>query len=180
MYSLISLVGGHDPTLAYSVLMRRYLRSHSGQVYFFTLVTHERRPILTSDMGRSALREAIWHVRQDHPFRITAIVLLPDHLHAVLELPDGDSDYSTRWRLIKSQFTRRWRETGGMEGDTSQSRQQKGERGVWQRRFYEHTCRDENDLKRCEINHERNIEARAKKRASVRPNTLQLGSLYTR
>ena len=135
--------------MSYRVIMRRYLRSRSGQVYFFTLVTHERRPFLTTDAGRSALREAIRHVRQTHPFRITAIVLLPDHLHAVLELPDGDSDYSTRWRLIKSQFTRRWRETGGMEGDTSQSRQQKGERGVWQRRFYEHTCRDENDLKRC-------------------------------
>lgn len=149
MSSLISLVGGHDPTMAYSALMRRYLRSHSGQVYFFTLVTHERRPILTTDTGRPALREAIRHVKQTHPFRITAIVLLSDHLHAVLELPDGDSDYSTRWRLIKSQFTRRWREAGGTEGTKSQSRLGKGERGVWQRRFYEHTCRDDDDLKRC-------------------------------
>jgi putative transposase len=135
--------------MSYRLLMRRYLRSRSGQVYFFTLVTHDRRPFLTTDTGRSALRGAIRHVRQTHPFRITAIVLLPDHLHAVLELPDGDSDYSTRWRLIKSQFTRRWREAGGMEGIRSQSRREKGERGVWQRRFYEHTCRDEGDLKRC-------------------------------
>jgi putative transposase len=96
--------------------MRRYLRSRSGQVYFFTLVTHERRPILTTDRGRPALREAMQHIQQTHPFRITAIVLLPDHLHVVLELPYGDHDYSTRWRLIKSGFTRRWREAGGTEG----------------------------------------------------------------
>lgn len=76
----------------YRVVMRRYLRSRSGRVYFFTLVTHERRSFLTTDAGRSVLREAIRHVQQAHPFRITAIVLLPDHLHAVLELPDGDSD----------------------------------------------------------------------------------------
>lgn len=129
--------------------MRRYLRSRSGRVYFFTLVTHERRPFLTTDTGRLALRVAIRHVLQTHPFQITAIVLLPDHLHAVLELPDGDTDYSTRWRLIKSHFTRLWCEAGGMDGVKSKSRQQKGERGVWQRRFYEHTCRDEGDLKRC-------------------------------
>lgn len=131
------------------MLMRQYLRSRSGRVYFFTLVTHERRPFLTTDLGRSALREAILHVQQAHPFRITAIVLLPDHLHAVLEFPERDTDYSTRWRLIKSQFTRRWREAGGTEGVESRSRQKKGERGVWQRRFYEHTCRDVGDLKRC-------------------------------
>ena len=140
---------GRDPAISYPAVMRRYLRSHSGQVYFFTLVTHERRQILTTERGRKSLREAIQCVRRDHPFEITAIVLLPDHLHAVLELPRGDRNYSTRWRLIKSQFTQRWRESGGTEGDLSKSRQQKGERGIWQRRFYEHTCRDEDDLKRC-------------------------------
>lgn len=129
--------------------MRHYVRSHSGQVYFFTLVTHERRPILTTERGRLALRTAIQSVRLAHPFEITAIVLLPDHLHAVLELPPGSTDYSTRWRLIKSHFTRVWRESGGAEGGVSQGRQLKGERGIWQRRFYEHTYRDENGLRRC-------------------------------
>ncbi len=129
--------------------MRNYRRNQDGSVFFFTLVTHERRPIMTTDLGRRALREAIHIVREDHPFTITAIVLLPDHLHAVLELPHGDSDYSKRWRLIKSKFTRVWRENGGEEGDVSKSRARKGERGLWQRRFYEHTCRDEIDLKRC-------------------------------
>ena len=129
--------------------MRHYRRNRVGSVFFFTLVTHERRPILTSDLGRLALRTAVQTVREEHPFCITAIVLLPDHLHAVLELPHGDSDYSKRWRLIKSKFTRIWCEHGGLEGDITQSRQRKGERGLWQRRFYEHTCRDDDDLKRC-------------------------------
>ncbi len=63
--------------------MSRYKRSHEGQLYFFTVVTHHRRPILTTDIGREALRTAIQAVRADQPFSITAIVLLPDHLHTV-------------------------------------------------------------------------------------------------
>jgi putative transposase len=129
--------------------MRTYRRNREGRVYFFTLVTHERRPILTTDLGRSALRAAIEEVRSSHPFQITAIVLLPEHLHMVLELPLDDTDYSTRLRLIKSKFTRLWREGGGSEGVITRSRHRSQERGVWQRRFYEHTIRDERDLKRC-------------------------------
>jgi len=129
--------------------MRRYLRSQFGSVFFFTLVTHERRPILSSDLGRSSLRTAIQSVRDEHPFRILAIVLLPDHLHTVWEMTDAACDYSTRWRLIKSRFTRLWTESGGEEGLIGSSRLRKAERGVWQRRFYEHTCRDEDDLSRC-------------------------------
>jgi putative transposase len=129
--------------------MRHYLRSQSGQVFFFTVVTYERREILTTDLGRTALRTAIQAVRADHPFQITAIVVLPDHLHTVWELPAGDSDYSSRWRLLKSSFTRAWTKQGGEEGFTGRSRERKGERAVWQRRFYEHTCRDAADLKRC-------------------------------
>ena len=129
--------------------MRRYLRSQAGQVFFFTVVTHERRLILTTDRGRAALRCAIQAVRAEHPLRIVAMVLLPDHLHAVCELPADDLDYSTRWRLIKSRFTSLWTESGGGEGLVGQSRRRKAERGIWQRRFYEHTCRDENDRKRC-------------------------------
>ena len=129
--------------------MRHYLRSRSGSVYFFTLVTHERRPILTTDTGRRCLHHAIDWCRRKHTFRILAIVLLPDHLHTVLELPAGDSDYSTRWRLIKSRFTMLWRQEGKPEGKVNASRRKSGERGVWQRRFYEHTCRDEEDAMRC-------------------------------
>jgi len=129
--------------------MRRYIRSRIGQVFFFTVVTHERRKILTTDRGKSALRTAIRTVRAEHPFRITAMVLLPDHLHAVWVLPPGDSDYSSRWRLLKACFTRLWTGSGGDEGLVAPSRRRSGERGIWQRRFYEHACRDHDDLKRC-------------------------------
>jgi putative transposase len=129
--------------------MRTYIRSRIGRVYFFTVVTHDRRPILTADSARKALRAAIQAVRAEHPFRIAAIVLLPDHLHSVWELPAEDTDYSMRWRLIKSYFTRLWTEAEGDDVLISRSRRRKGEREVWQRRFYEHACRDDADLKRC-------------------------------
>ena len=112
-------------------------------------MTHERRAILTTDRGRAALRCAIQAVQANHPFRVVDIVLRPDYLHAVWELPAEDSDYSVPWRLIKSGFTRLWIESAGGEGLVGPSRIRRAERGVWQRRFYEHTCRDEADLKRC-------------------------------
>ncbi|MCA8991306.1 MAG: transposase [Planctomycetaceae bacterium] len=129
--------------------MRTYRRSREGSIYFFTLVTHQRRPILTTDVGRRCLRESIHEVQRDHPFEMVATVLLPDHLHAVWQLPNGDTNYSARWRLIKSYFTRRWRASSGKEATISASRRRKGERGVWQRRFYEHTCRSDEDVQRC-------------------------------
>lgn len=129
--------------------MRRYLRNRDGRTFFFTLVTHERHPILTTPLGRQSLRSAIRQVRQNHHFEIVGIVILPDHLHTVWELPPGDSDYSMRWRLIKSSFTRNWLAHGANEGLRTQSRRTKGEHAIWQRRFYEHTCRGEDDLIRC-------------------------------
>jgi putative transposase len=129
--------------------MSNYRRSHEGSIYFFTVVTHRRRPILTTPLGRGILREAIRSVRAERPFSILAIVLLPDHLHTIWQLPSQDVDYSTRWRRIKSLFTRNWIAGGGTSVDISSSRTSRQEKGVWQRRFYEHTCRDSEDLKRC-------------------------------
>ena len=129
--------------------MSRYHRNREGSTYFFTVVTHCRRPILTTDLGRSALRRAIREVRRDRPFEVMAVVLLPDHLHTIWTLPRGDADYSTRWRRIKSLFTKEWHAGGGTSIGLTRNRSIRGERGVWQRRFYEHTCRDETDLKRC-------------------------------
>lgn len=129
--------------------MSNYRRCREGSTFFFTVVTHKRRPILTTDVARSALRKSIRAVQQDRPFSILAIVLLPDHLHAIWELPHGDSDYSTRWRRIKSLFTSTWIAAGGTSIGVTRSRSQRHERGVWQRRFFEHTCRDDDDLKRC-------------------------------
>jgi putative transposase len=121
----------------------------SGGTYFFTVVTLGRRPILTDDVARRALREAFRIVRVRRPFSVDAIVLLPDHLHTIWSLPSGDHDYSTRWQLIKRRFTKSYLAASGTEAANSASRIAKGERSLWQRRYFEHTCRDEADVKRC-------------------------------
>ena len=83
--------------------MARYRRAVvPGGSYFFTVVTERRQPVLTEPSMRSALREAITLVRKDYLFAINGWVLLPDHLHTIWTLPEGDADYSTRWRLIKA------------------------------------------------------------------------------
>jgi len=120
-----------------------------GGTYFFTLVVHERRPILTTSMARPSLRQAFRTVRKNRPFALVALALMPDHLHTVWTLPRGDSDYPTRWAQIKESFTRSFLASGGAEGSKSVSRMKRRERAVWQRRFWEHTVRDEDDLQRC-------------------------------
>jgi putative transposase len=120
-----------------------------GGTYFFTLVSHERRPIFVNDMARTILREAMKSINEKWEFETVAIVLLPEHLHAIWTLPRGDDRYSIRWKRIKEEFTRRFLDHGGVEGKRSNSRRAKGERGVWQRRFWEHTIDDEEDLERC-------------------------------
>jgi putative transposase len=90
------------------------------------------------------LREVVRDVRRAHPFEIVAWVVLPEHLHAVWALPEGDSEYPMRWRLIKANFSRRV--PGGERRRAS--RRKKGERGIWQRRFREHLIRDDRDLQR--------------------------------
>ncbi len=112
-----------------------------GGTYFFTVNLHDRRQdLLTRHVD--ALRDAVRTVHRRHPFDIIAWVVLPDHLHAIWALPPQDADYSTRWMLIKSGFSRR---ISSSEPRTS-SRKAKGERGIWQRRFWEHLIRDERDL----------------------------------
>ncbi len=131
-------------------LMSEYRRNYVADgTFFFTAVMHRLRPILTSDVARGALRQAFSEVRGRHPFAVTAIVLLPDHLHTVWTLPESFVDYSLLWRQVKSRFTQLYLEHGGVESGVSTSRSIKGERGVWCRRFFEHTIRDERDLKRC-------------------------------
>jgi putative transposase len=117
-----------------------------GGTFFFTLVTYGRARFLCDDMSRTILREAIERTRVSHPFSIEAIVLLPDHLHAIWTLPAGDADFSMRWSLIKNAFTRGWLGQGAAEGCVSRSRQRNRRRGVWQRRFWEHRVRDQDDL----------------------------------
>jgi len=86
----------------------RYRRAQTkGGTYFFTVVTLKRKNILTHPQNVPLLRQAFQKVRRRRPFKIDAIVLLPDHLHCMWTLPDNDRDFSTRWRLIKSHFTRK-------------------------------------------------------------------------
>ena len=125
---------------------RRYLLP--GAVVFFTVVTDHRRRFLVDQLARRCLREAFRSVRSRHPFHVSSIVLLPDHLHAIWNLPEGDANYAMRWRRIKEEFTERYLAAGGHEGERSASRVRREERAVWQRRFWEHTIRDEHDFER--------------------------------
>ena len=114
-----------------------------GGTFFFTVNLRDRRSsLLTAHIGE--LRAAVREIRMRHPFAITAMVVLPDHLHAVWTLPEGDKDFSLRWRQIKSKFSRDMPATEPI----SISRLAKGERGIWQRRYWEHTIRDEHDFAR--------------------------------
>jgi putative transposase len=130
--------------------MPDYRRNYvPGGTFFFTCVTYQRRPILTSDLGRQCLREALEEVRTRHPFEMVASVVIPDHWHTVWTLPRGDDRYPMRWRRIKEEFTKRWLSAGGGEQVQSASRRKHRLRGVWQKRYWEHTVRDEVDLEQC-------------------------------
>ncbi|UBF30059.1 transposase (plasmid) [Kovacikia minuta CCNUW1] len=126
----------------------------AGGTYFFTLVTHQRRPWLCCDIARSTLRAAITHVRLTYPFVIEAMVLLPNHLHCIWTLPTGDSDYATRWRLIKAYVTKQAATKLKLDAQLSQSRQQRREGNLWQRRFWEYWIRDQQDfIRHCDYIH---------------------------
>ena len=120
-----------------------------GGTFYFTVVAYGRRPILTTDAGRRFLRQSISEVKSAHPFTLFATVLLPDHWHLVMELPPEDDRYSLRLQQIKSGFTSRWLDAGLPEAKVTASQKERGERGVWQPRFWEHVVRDEGDLERC-------------------------------
>lgn len=125
--------------------MSDYRRSKiAGGTYFFTVVTHERRSILTTETVRIALREAIQQARTTLPFQIDAWVLLPDHLHCIWTLPQGDANFSARWAIIK----RRVSGDCAAMANVPQSgfKHRRNERAFWQRRFWEHQVQDDDDL----------------------------------
>lgn len=117
-----------------------------GASYFFTLVTHERWPIFGDVAAVDLYRGAVRKVRAAHPFILDAEVILPDHIHLLCTLPDGDADYPMRVRLIKAAFTRALLAHRRGRSERSRSRAAKGEQAVWQRRYWEHTIRDEHDF----------------------------------
>ena len=119
----------------------KYRRARSkGATYFFTVNLADRYKTLLID-HIDDLRDVINQVKKQHPFKLDAMVVLPEHLHAMLTLPEDDKNYPTRWRLIKAGFSR---QIPRLE-QISQSRERKGERGIWQRRYWEHLIRCDND-----------------------------------
>ena len=121
----------------------------AGCMVFLTVIACRRRPILTTSAGRRFLRAAIEEVRSNRPFDLFATVLLDNHWHLIMQLPRNDSDYSTRIKRVKEEFTKSWLGAGLPEARVTLAQAKKGERGVWQPRFWEHTIRDEADLQRC-------------------------------
>ena len=121
--------------------MSEYLRPRvPGACIFFTVALADRGSrLLVEEVDR--LRTAMRDTMRERPFRIEAWVVLPDHLHAVWTLPEGDADYSVRWRLIKARFSR-----GLPKGPLRASHENRQERGIWQRRFWEHQIRSEADF----------------------------------
>jgi putative transposase len=120
----------------------RYQRAHApGGTFFFTLNLADRSSDLLVERI-DALRHTVRVVKQRHPFEIDAWVVLPDHMHAVWTLPPDDADFSTRWMLIKAGLSRAIERNEHIH----RSRMRIRERGIWQRRFWEHQIRDEDDL----------------------------------
>ncbi|MDB5953860.1 transposase [Ramlibacter sp.] len=127
--------------------MRRYIRANTpGATYFFTAALQDRSARWLVDHV-SSLRACVARVKTAHPFHIDAMVVLPDHLHALWTLPEEDADFSLRWRLIKRSFTHCLMQQGVLEVG-ARSRRGEDERGVWQRRFWEHQIRDDLDYER--------------------------------
>ncbi len=123
--------------------MVRYRRNIvPGGTYFFTVTLADRSSSALIDHV-DALRTAFRIVRQERPFTVDAVVILPEHLHAIWTLPADDADFSGRWRRIKAHFTHRLVDAG-----IPVARHRTGEYALWQRRFWEHTIRDDTDFAR--------------------------------
>jgi REP element-mobilizing transposase RayT len=123
--------------------MPRYRRAHiEGGCFFFTVALADRSSdILVRHIDR--FRRIYKSVEERFPFRTVAICVLPDHLHTMWSLPSKDSDFALRWNVIKGGFSR------GLPAGMPRSRSKvaRRERGIWQRRYWEHAIRNEGDLR---------------------------------
>ena len=125
----------------------RHAAIHKSQIQGQRLLFHgrsgrtaEQPPVEEIDRLRKSYRT----VQESLPFETVAVCVLPDHIHCIWALPEGDADFSTRWSLIKSGFSR------GLDPSRSRSASKvvKREKGIWQRRYWEHVIRDDADLER--------------------------------
>ena len=124
--------------------MSEYRRSQiPGGIYFFTVTLANRgSELLTQNID--LLRQAYARANELHPFKTIAICILPDHIHAIWQLPPDDARFDLRWRIIKANFSRHFE----VSAERSTSKIHKREKGIWQRRYWEHLIRDERDLNR--------------------------------
>ncbi|MEW6441396.1 MAG: transposase [bacterium] len=119
--------------------MSDYRRHYvEGGCYFFTVVTHGRSRLLTEGGRFERLTNSFHYAIRKRPFVVEAMVVLPDHLHCIWNMPQNDADFSIRWMLIKRHFS------AGIKAVPNDRR----EKPIWQRRFWEHRIRDEQDLER--------------------------------
>ena len=140
----MSLADGHVRMTGDPCRMPNYRRIRvQGGMYFFTVNLLERRRCRLLEEGIDDLRAAFRDTQRARPFEMIAIVVLPEHLHCLWRLPEGDDDNADRWARIKSGFSRRIQK----DERRSDSRIAKRERGIWQRRFWEHVIVDEEDLR---------------------------------
>ncbi|AEB10305.1 REP-associated tyrosine transposase [Desulfobacca acetoxidans] len=114
--------------------MPNYRRFYSGTLWFFTVVTYKRRPILITDNTIHLLRIAMHECQNQYPFSIEALVVLPDHLHCIWRLDHSDTNYSRQWSIIKRRFTQGFRDG------------KKRNPPFWQSRFWAHVINDEQDF----------------------------------
>jgi putative transposase len=133
--------------------MPEYRRAYlKGGTYFFTVVTFKRIPVFRNAPEIQFFNDCIKATMQNYPFRIDAIVILPDHVHTIWTMPEEDSDFSTRWRLIKKRFSRQYSCLN--PSLISESVVKKQKQSIWQKRFWEHLIRDEEDFNRhCDYIH---------------------------
>jgi putative transposase len=124
--------------------MRQYIRDRTaGATYFFTLNLLNRQSNLLVEQI-VALRAAYQNTQKSMPFTLHAMVVLPDHLHMLMTLPENDINYPQRISQFKAHFSRALPKIENI----NESRQRKDERGIWQRRYWEHRIRDELDYQR--------------------------------
>lgn len=119
-----------------------------GGTYFFTLKSENNARIFADLKSITWLKTAIEETQAELPFEILAEVILPDHLHMIWSLPSGDADYPTRWNKLKSVFTKQYLSEDEPEQSRSPSRVLNRRRGVWQRKYWEHTIKNESDFER--------------------------------
>jgi len=127
--------------------MSNYRRDQTlGGTWFFTVVAYKRMPIFCEQEFRRSLKRAIQRAREKLPFKIDAWILLPDHLHCVWTLPDGDANFSHRWKMIKQYVSHDCQNHYRNLSNLTEAKIQRRESAIWQRRFWEHKIRDEKDF----------------------------------